>query len=315
MESIYAVVGLVLEDYSKDSPAFLVSKRYSIKQYRLVDITDGSIIDVDKSDYKSLLGSNKIYFDDTNLLAFTHVDIDKYLEARPVSCSEVHGRISILNSMHLNSDYDFCYSFIIDGKTLYKDNNRYMALGMQKLDCGVSIRLVYDRKEGIIFLNIRGLGIESFNIGYCNRYPMSGLDFTAKMRRLVSKGSYAVDLDCLLDSLQVLDNGCIYMNDICILTNESVGDIIVSNDTRTLVVGDINRRVGKSGLNRLVVPPSVENVIYSEFNIGRYGSNTKLYLSNKLNSDIIDKICDAVLGLDANKLDDAIELDDCVEFY
>lgn len=314
MESIYAVVSLVLEDYAKDSPAFLVSKRYSIKQYRLVDITDGSIIDVDKSDYESLLGSNKIYFEDTNLLSFTHVDLDKYGEARPVSCSEVHGRISILNSMHLSSDYDFCYSFIVGGKTVYKDNNRYMALGMQKLDYGVSIRLVYDHKEGIIFLNVIGLGIETFNIWYCNRYPMSGLGFIGKVSSLVSKGSYAVDLDCLLDSIQVLDNGCIYMNDICILTSESAGDVIVSNDTRTLVVGDINRKVD-SELNRLVVPPSVENVIYSEFNIGRYGSSAKLYLSSKLSSDTIDKICNAVLGLNANKLDDAIELDDCVEFY
>ena len=314
MESIYAVVGLVLEDYSKDSPAFLVSKRYSIKQYRLVDITDGSIIDVDKSDYESLLGSNKIYFEDTNLLSFTHVDLDKYGEAKPISCSDVHGRISILNSMHLNSDYDFCYSFIVDGKTVYKDNNRYMALGRQRLDYGVSIRLVYDHKEGIIFLNVIGLGIETFNIGYCNSYPMSVLGFIDKMRSLVSKGSYAVDLDCLLDSLQVLNNGCVYMNDICILTGESGGDIIVSNDTKTLVVGDINRKVNYR-LNSLVVPPSAENVIYSEFGLGRYGSNTKLYLSNKLSSDTIDKICDAVLGLDANKLDDAIELDNNVEFY
>lgn len=314
MESIYAVVGLVLEDYSKDSPVFLVSKRYSIKQYRLVDITDGSIIDVDKSDYESLLGSNKVYFEDTNLLSFTHVDLDKYGEAKPVSCSEVHGRISILNSMRLSSDYDFCYSFIIDGKTVYKDNNRYMALGMQKLDYGVSIRLVYDHKEGIIFLNVIGLGIETFNIGYCNSYPMSGLDFIGKVRSLVSKGSYAVDLDCLLDSFQVLDNGCIYMNDICILTSESVGDVIVSNDTRTLVVGDINRKVD-SELNRLVVPPSVENVIYSEFGLGRFSSNTKLYFSNKLSINNIDKICDAVLGSDVNDLDDAIKLGGIVEFY
>lgn len=314
MESIYAVVGLVLGDYSKDSPVFLVSKRYSIKQYRLVDITDGSIIDVDKSDYESLLGSNKIYFEDTNLLSFTHVDLDKYGEAKPVSCSEVHGRISILNSMCLNSDYDFCYSFIVGGKTVYKDNNRYMALGMQKLDYAVSIRLLYDRKEGIIFLNVSGLGIETFNIGYCNSYPMSGLDFIGKVRSLVSKGSYAVDLDCLLDSIQVLDNGCIYMNDICILTSESAGDIIISNDTKTIVMGDINRKVD-SRLNSLVVPPSVENVIYSKFSLGRYGSNTKLYLSNKLSSDTIDKICDAVLGLDANKLDDAIKLGGIVEFY
>ena len=314
MESIYAVVGLVLGDYSKDSPVFLVSKRYSIKQYRLVDITDGSIIDVDKSDYESLLGSNKIYFEDINLLSFTHVDLDKYGEAKPVSCSEVHGRISILNSMCLNSDYDFCYSFIVGGKTVYKDNNRYMALGMQKLDYAVSIRLLYDRKEGIIFLNVSGLGIETFNIGYCNSYPMSGLDFIGKVRSLVSKGSYAVDLDCLLDSIQVLDNGCIYMNDICILTSESAGDIIISNDTKTIVMGDLNRKVD-SRLNSLVVPPSVENVIYSEFGLGRFGSSTKLYLSSKLNSDIIDKICNAVLGLDANNLNDAIELDDRVEFY
>ena len=314
MKSIYAVVGLVLGDYSKDSPVFLVSKRYSIKQYRLVDITDGSIIDVDKSDYESLLGSNKIYFEDTNLLSFTHVDLDKYGEAKPVSCSEVHGRISILNSMCLNSDYDFCYSFIVGGKTVYKDNNRYMALGMQKLDYAVSIRLLYDHKEGIIFLNVSGLGIETFNIGYCNSYPMSGLDFIGKVRSLVSKGSYAVDLDCLLDSIRVLDNGCIYMNDICILTSESGGDIIISNDTKTIVVGDINSKVDHR-LNSLVVTPSVENVIYSEFGLGRYGSNTKLYLSNKLSSDTIDKICNAVLGLDANKLDDAIELDDHVEFY
>jgi hypothetical protein len=135
------------------------------------------------------------------------------------------------------------------------------------------------------------------------------------MRSLVSKGSYSVDLDCLLNSIQILDNGCIYMNDICILTGESAGDIIILNDTKTLVVGDINRNAGDLRLKSIVVPPTVENVIYSEFSIGRYGASTRLYLSSKLSSDTIDKICDAVLGLDANKLDDAIELDDCVEFY
>ena len=144
---------------------------------------------------------------------------------------------------------------------------------------------------------------------------MSGLDFIGKVRSLVSKGSYSVDLDCLLDSLQILSNGCVYMNDICILTGLSYGDIIISNQTKTLVVGDINRNAGDLRLKSIVVPPTVENVIYSKFSLGRYGSNTKLYLSNKLSSDTIDKICDAVLGLDANNLNDAIELDDCVEFY
>lgn len=313
MKSIYAVVGLVLGDCTEDSILIGVGKRYSIKQYRLVDITDGSIIDADKSDYESLLGSSKIYFEDTNLLSFTHVDLDKYGEAKPVSCSEVHGRISILNSMCLNSDYDFCYSFIVGGKTVYKDNNRYMALGMQKLDYGVSIRLVYDHKEGIIFLNVIGLGIEPFNIGYCSSYPIDDLSLIGNMTSLANNVS-CENLDSLLDNLQVLDNCCIYMNDICIITSWSVGDVIISNEAKTLVVGDINRKV-ESWLNSLVVPPSIENVIYSKFNLGRYRSNTKLYLSNKLSSDIIDKICDAVLGLDANNLDDAIELDDHVEFY
>ena len=176
------------------------------------------------------------------------------------------------------------------------------------------MRLIYDHKDGNIFLNIGGLGIKSFNIGYCDSYPINDLRFSTLVDSLVSKNSYAMDLDYLLDSLQVLDNGCIYMNDICILTSESAGDIIISNDTKTLVAGELNRKVD-SRLNSLVVPPSVENVIYSEFGLGRYGSNTKLYLSNKLSSDTIDKICDAVLGLNANNLDDAIELDDHVEFY
>ena len=189
-----------------------------------------------------------------------------------------------------------------------------MELGMQILDYGVHMRLIYDHNDGNIFLNIGGLGIKSFNIGYCDSYPINDLRFSTLVDSLVSKNSYAMDLDCLLDSIRVLDNGCIYMNDICILTSESGGDIIISNDTKTIVMGDINRKVNYR-LNSLVVPPSVENVIYSEFGLGRFGSSTKLYLSNKLSSDTIDKICDAVLGLDSNKLDDVIRLDDCVEFY
>ena len=314
MKSIYAVVGLVLEHCKEIEFENDIYKRYSIKQYRLVDITDGSIIDVDKSDYKSLLESNKIYFEDTDLLSFTHVDIDKYGEAKPVACSEVCGRIFILNNMRLSSDYDFCYSFIIDGKTVYKDTSRYMLLGSQKLGYEANIRLVYDHEDGIVFLNVYGLGIETFNIGYCNSYPMCSSKFMGKMSSLVSMGSYAMDLGCLLDSFQILSNGCIYINDICILTSESAGDIIVSSDTKTLVVGDINRKVD-SRLNSLVVPPSVEIVIYSKFSFGRFYSNIRLYLSNKLSSDTVDKICDAVLGLDGYNLCDAIELDDHVEFY
>lgn len=314
MKSIYAVVGLVLED-CKDSPVFLISKRYSIKQYRLVDIIDGSIIDVDKSDYESLLGSNKIYFEDLNLLSFTHVVIDEHGEVSPVACTEVCGKIFTTYDMNLAPSYHFCYSLIIDGKTVYKATSRCMELGRQKLDYGLYTRLVYDHKDGSIFLNIGGFDIKPFNIGYCNSYPIGDLDFINKMDRLVMDDSYAVNLTCLLDSIQVLGNGCIYMNDICILTSESAGDIIISNDAKTLVVGDINRKVAGYGLNSLVVPPSVENVIYFEFGLGRYDSNTKLYLSNKLNSDTVGKICDAVLGLDVNYLDSDIDLDDRVEFY
>lgn len=314
MKSIYAVVGLILEHGKEIEFENNIYKRYSIKQYRLVDITDGSIIDVDKSDYESLLGSNKIYFEDLNLLSFTHVDIDKYGEASPVSCADVCGKTFTMYDMHLAPSYHFCYSLIIDGKTVYKDTSRYMLLGSQKLDFGVNIRLMYDHKDSSIFLNIAGLDIESFNIGYCNSYPMNSSRLLTKMDRISSSDSYAVDLDSLLDSLQVLSNGCIYMNDICILTGESAGDIIVSSDTKTLVVGDINRKVD-SMLNSLVVPPSVENVIHYKFSLGRFGSNTKLYLSNKLSSDTIDKICDAVLGLDGYNLYDAIKLDDHVEFY
>ena len=315
MKSIYAVVGLVLGDCAEDNISIGVGKRYSIKQYRLVDITDGSIIDVDKSDYESLLGNNEIYFEDTDLLSFTHVDVDMLLGLKPEAYAEVHGKMISMHKMRLTPGYNFCYSFVIDGKTVCKDSNMYMLLGKQKLDYEITMRLVYDHKNGSIFLNIIGLGIEPFNIGYCNRYHMSGLGFMDEMRSLVSKGSYSVDLDCLLDSIQILDNGCIYMNDICILTGESAGDIIILNDTKTLVVGDINRNAGDLRLKSIVVPPTVENVIYSEFSIGRYGASTRLYLSSKLSSDTIGKICDAVLGLDANKLDDAIELDDCVEFY
>ena len=314
MKSIYAVVGLVLGDSIEDNFPNAIRKRHSIKQYRLVDITDGSVIDVDKSGYESLLESNQIYFEDLNLLSFTHVDLDEYGEPNPAACAEVCGKVFTAYDMHLSSGYDFCYSLIIDGKTVYKDNSRYMMLGKQKLDYEVTIRLIYDHKDGNIFLNVYGVGIEPFNIGYCNSYPVDALVLIGKVASIVSISSYAVDLDCLLDSLQVLDNGCVYMNDICILTGWSAGDIIVSNDTKTLVVGDINRKVD-SRLNSLVVPPSVENVIYSEFSIGRYDCNTKLYLSNKLSSDAIDKICNEVLGLNANKLDDAIELDDHVEFY
>ena len=313
MKSIYAVVGLVLGDCAEDNFSIGVGKRYSIKQYRLVDIADGSIIDVDKSDYKSLLGSNEIYFEDTDLLSFTHVDVDMLLGLDPEAYVEVHGKMISMHKMRLTPGYNFCYSFVIDGKTVCKDSNRYMLLGVQKLDYEITMRLVYDHKNGSIFLNIIGLGIEPFNIGYCSSYPIDDLNLMGKMNSLVNNVR-CENLDSLLDSLQILSNGCVYMNDICILTGLSYGDIIILNETKTLVVGDINRKVD-SRLNSLVVPPSVENVIYSKFSLGRYGSNTKLYLSNKLSSDTIDKICDAVLGLDANKLDDAIKLGGIVEFY
>ena len=313
MKSIYAVVGLVLGDCAEDNISIGVGKRYSIKQYRLVDITDGSIIDVDKSDYESLLGNNEIYFEDTDLLSFTHVDVDMLLGLDPEAYVEVHGKMIYMHKMRSTPGYNFCYSFVIDGKTVCKDSSRYMLLGVQKLDYEITMRLVYDHKNGSIFLNIIGLGIEPFNIGYCSSYPIDDLNLMGKMNSLVNNVR-CENLDSLLDSLQILSNGCVYMNDICILTGLSYGDIIILNETKTLVVGDLNRKVD-SRLNSLAVPPSVENVIYSEFSLGRYDSNARLYLSNKLSGDTIDKICNAVLGLDVNKLDDAIELDDHVEFY
>lgn len=314
MKSIYAVVGLVLGDCTEGNFSIGVRKRYSIKQYRLVDITDGSIIDVDKSDYESLLWNNKIYLEDLNLLSFTHVDIDKYGEASPVACAEVHGKIFTTYDMNLAPSYHFCYSLIIDGKTVCKATSSCMELGRQKLDYGLYIRLVYDHEDGSIFLNIGGFDIKPFNIGYCNSYPIGDLDFINKMDRLVMDDSYAVNLTCLLDSIQVLGNGCIYMNDICILTSESAGDIIISNDAKTLVVCDLSHKVD-SRLNSLVVPPSIENVICSEFRFGRYDSNTKLYLSSKLSRDAVAKICGAVLGLTRYSIVSANELDDCLEFY
>ena len=226
----------------------------------------------------------------------------------------MHGKIFTTYDMNLAPSYHFCYSLIIDGKTVYKATSRCMELGRQKLDYGLYIRLVYDHKDGSIFLNIGGFDIKPFNIGYCNSYPIGDLDFINKMDRLVMDDSYAVNLTCLLDSIQVLGNGCIYMNDICILTGESAGDIIISNDAKTLVVGDLSRKVD-SRLNSLAVPPSIENVICSEFRFGRYDSNTKLYLSSKLSRDAVAKICGAVLGLTRYSIVSANELDDCLEFY
>lgn len=214
MKSIYAVVGLVLGDCAEDNISIGVGKRYSIKQYRLVDITDGSLIDVDKSDYKGLLENNEIYFEDTDLLLFTHVDVDKLGGLNPEAYAEVHGKMISMHKMRLTPGYNFCYSFVIDGKTVCKGSNRYMLLGKQKLDYEITMRLVYDHKNGSIFLNIGDLRSESFNIGYCSSYPIGDLNLIGKMNSLVNNGSYAVDLDCLLDNLQVFDNGCVYMNDI-----------------------------------------------------------------------------------------------------
>lgn len=288
MSECYIVIGLLLDEPVTRSFNNLDYFEYKINGYRAMDIKTGDTIDINKDEYIQLRDSGILIELDNSLLNHTEV-------------VEINGKVSF---PHVRRG-ELSYLRIVDG-VVHKDTSiKNIELIRQDIDeLEVELYLMYDLWEDKLKLTIAGSDIPCISIYYLSgEYTVNENGYSSHMSTSLSL-SYNVELDFQLTSLfdryLLFDNGYAYINKICLLSRKFNGDAIISSECDTLVFGVFNTHYNK-GLGNVVVPPSINKVYENIFSNNRQYSYTSkpsslnLFLSKDLSSEVINKICKAML--------------------
>lgn len=288
MSEHYIVIGLLLDEPVTISFNNLDYSDYKINGYRAIDIKTGDTVDINKDEYIQLRDSGTLIELDNNLLNHTEV-------------VEINGKVSFPRVRR----GELSYLRIVDG-VVYKDTSvKNIELIRQDIEeLGVELYLMYDLWEDKLKLVIAGSDIPCISIDYLNgEYTVNENGYSSHMSTSLSL-SYDVELNFQLTSLfdryLLFDNGYAYINKICLLGLKFNGDAIISSECDTLVFGVFNTHYNK-GLGNVVVPPSINKVYENIFSNNRQysyaskPSSLNLFLSKDLSSEVINKICKAML--------------------
>ena len=107
--------------------------------------------------------------------------------------------------------------------------------------------------------------------------------------------SVNLDLSKFFDCFELTDNKVLYMDNSCEIIESTSGDVIIKNGCKDLYLGSFLY----PNLNRLVLPPSIENVIGSQSTYGRLDENIDgidLYLSTATPDKLKIEICKHMFG-------------------
>ena len=288
MSEHYVVIGVLLDEPVTISFNNLDYFEYKINGYRAIDIKTGDTIDINKDEYIQLRDSETLIELDSNLLNHNEV-------------VEINGKVSF---PHVRRG-ELSYLRIVDG-VVYKDtsikNIELIRQDIEELE--VELYLMYDLWEDRLKLVIAGSDLPCISVDYLSgEYTVNENGYSSHMSTSLSL-SYNAELDFQLTSLfdryLLFDNGYAYINKICLLSRKFNGDAIISSECDTLVFGVFNTHYNK-GLGNVVVPLSINKVYENIFSNNRQysyaskPSSLNLFLSKDLSSEVINKICKAML--------------------
>ena len=289
MEELFGLIGFHLKKIKSYGNGKISGSVYKVEMCKIVDIYTGDKEDIDADIFVSLFNRGQILSNDSRLRNLVDIEIRVDDKSSDVKCS-------YKGSVYRGSAYKdmFNCNLYLDNKVIVKAPVSNVTLYKVYVD-GFNVHIAYDFSSDNNVIYIFGDNGFKFKYSYLDRHLERAGYIAISSVHCKKADSVNLDLSKFFDCFELTDNKVLYMDNSCEIIESTSGDVIIKNGCKDLYLGSFLY----PNLNRLVLPPSIENVIGSQSTYGRLDENIDgidLYLSTATPDKLKIEICKHMFG-------------------
>lgn len=284
MEELFGLVGFHLKKIKSYGNGRVNGSIYKIERCKIVDIYTGSKEDIDVDIFISLFNRGQILSDDSRLKNLVDTEIrinDNSSDAKCVCKGSVYRDV-----FHCN--------LYLDNKVIVKAPVSNVSLYRVYVD-GFNAHIAYDFSSDSNVIYIFGDNGFKFKYSYLDRHLERAGYIAISSVHCKKSDSTSLELTRFFDYFELTDDKVLYIDNSCEIMDLTSGNVIIKNGCKDLYLGSFLY----PNLNRLVLPPSIENVTGSQNYYVRLDENIEgidLYLSTATPDKLKIEICKQLFG-------------------
>lgn len=284
MEELFGLVGFHLKKIKSYGNGKVSGSVYKIEKCKIVDIYTGNKEDIDVDIFISLFNKGQILSDDSRLRNLLDTEIrinDNSSDAKCVCKGSVYRDV-----FHCN--------LYLDNKVIVKAPVSNVTLYKVYVD-GFNVHIAYDFSSDNNVIYIFGDNGFKFKYSYLDRHLERAGYIAISSVHCKKSDSTSLELTRFFDYFELTDDKVLYIDNSCEIMDLTSGNVIIKNGCKDLYLGSFLY----PNLNRLVLPPSIENVTGSQNYYVRLDENIEgidLYLSTATPDKLKIEICKQLFG-------------------
>lgn len=284
MEELFGLVGFHLEKTKSYGNGKVTGSVYKVIRCKIVDIYTGDKEDVGVDIFVSLFNKDKILSNDSRLRNLLDIEIRVDDKSRDVKCSY---KGSVYRDV-------FHCNLYLDNKVIVKAPVSNVSLYKVYVD-GFNVHIAYDFSSDNNVIYIFGDNGFKFKYSYLDRHLERAGYLAISSVHCKKSDSTSLELTRFFDYFELTDDKVLYIDNSCEIMDLTSGNVIIKNGCKDLYLGSFLY----PNLNRLVLPPSIENVTGSQNYYVRLDENIDgidLYLSTATPDKLKIEICKHMFG-------------------
>ena len=249
MEELFGLIGFHLKKIKSYGNGKISGSVYKIEKCKIVDIYTGNKEDIDVDIFISLFNRGQILSDDSRLKNLVDTEIrinDNSSDAKCVCKGSVYRDV-----FHCN--------LYLDNKVIVKAPVSNVSLYKVYVD-GFNVHIAYDFSSDNNVIYIFGDNGFKFKYSYLDRHLERAGYIAISSVHCKKSGSISLELTRFFDYFELTDDKVLYIDNSCEIMDLTSGNVIIKNGCKDLYLGSFLY----PNLNRLVLPPSIENVTGSQ---------------------------------------------------
>lgn len=302
MKELFGLIGFHLKKIKSYGNGKISGSVYRIEKCKIVDVYTGDKEDIDVNTFISLFNRGQILSDDSRLKNLVDTEIrinDNSSDAKCACKGSVYRDV-----FHCN--------LYLDNKVIVKAPVSNVTLYKVYVD-GFNVHIAYDFSSDNNVIYIFGDSGFKFRYSYLDRHLERYGYLAISSVHCKKSDSISLELTRFFDYFELTDDKVLYIDNSCEIIDLTSGNVIIKNGCKDLYLGSFLY----PNLNRLVLPPSIENVIGSQNYYIRLDENIEridLYLSTTTPDRLKIEICKQLFGKYDN-LDDGLSFDETYGKY
>lgn len=302
MEELFGLIGFHLKKIKSYGNGKISGSVYRIEKCKIVDVYTGAKEDIDVNTFDVLFNRGQILSDDSRLKNLVDTEIRINDNSSDVKCA-CKGSV-YRDVFHCN--------LYLDNKVIVKAPVSNVTLYKVYVD-GFNVHIAYDFSSDNNVIYIFGDSGFKFRYSYLDRHLERAGYLAISSVHCKKLDSISLELTRFFDYFELTDDKVLYIDNSCEIMDLTSGNVIIKNGCKDLYLGSFLY----PNLNRLVLPPSIENVTGSQNYYVRLDENIEridLYLSTTTPDRLKIEICKQLFGK-CDNLDDGLSFDETYGKY